>query len=439
MIFLISVCLLAFLLLLWLLRRDRVSLGIPIAYLGSLLLIHVPGTLPHILNPGLLYGSEWTEIGIQYVAIGAVCFVGGVWLARSQIPPVSAHPATGQKRFWLFCLVGGWLVVYVLSPLHNLSSVGAVVDEGGAIWLLGVMLGLRAAIRQGNLQSASLWFGALMVYPVLMLLLGGFLSYGSAAVIIVCSALTVSVRSYGRMILGLVGVVFLGLSLFVSYFQHRDAIRNEVWGGAPIEDRVGSVRDMVADFKWFDPTDEVQASALDQRLNQNNFVGLAAQRLEQHQVDYLYGRSISEALLALVPRAIWPEKPVFAGSPKIVSEMTGLQLSPTTSFGVGNVMEFQINFGLIGVIFGFLGLGWLIGTLDRRAAIAERRGDLGKSILYFLPAVALIHPEGSMVEMAGGGVSALLAAYGWKWLWERLGKRIVTLGKPILGRVKLGL
>src|ERR1035441_4127010 len=113
--------------------------------------------------------------------------------------------------------------------------------------------------------------------------------------------------------------------------------------------------------------------------------------------DYLGGDSVRQGLLSLVPRVLWPEKPVFAGSPQIVSKMTGLHLSPTTSFGVGNVMEFQINFGVPGVVIGFFVLGWLIGTLDLKAAVAEARGDMGGVILFFLSAVALINPDGAPV------------------------------------------
>src|SRR5262249_2576562 len=113
-------------------------------------------------------------------------------------------------------------------------------------------------------------------------------------------------------------------------------------------DRVGSVIDAVADAQWFDPANEKHLAALDQRLNQNYFAGLAARRISQGQVSYLYGRSIYEGLLALVPRLFWPDKPVFAGSPRIVAEMTGLYLSENTSFGIGQVMEFQINFGIPG-------------------------------------------------------------------------------------------
>src|ERR1700730_10969249 len=206
--------------------------------------------------------------------------------------------------------------------------------------------------------------------------------------------------------------------LVVNYYANRKAIRDAVWGGATLEQRIDAVMGMFT-FELFDPNNREHLDALDERLNQNFFVGRAAQRIEQGQVDYLYGRSVWEALLSLVPRALWPDKPVFGGSPKIVSEMTGLVLSETTSWGVGQVMEFYINFGIFGLVAGFLLLGWCLGTLDRKAAAAEIRGDLGQVILFFLPGVALIEPIGSMVELTGGAAAALIAAYGWKWAWRQ--------------------
>ena len=57
--------------------------------------------------------------------------------------------------------------------------------------------------------------------------------------------------------------------------------------------------------------------------------------------------------------------------------MTGLRFNSQTSIGVGNVMELQINFGMPGVAVGFFVLGWAIGKLDLKAAIAERQGEAG--------------------------------------------------------------
>jgi hypothetical protein len=216
---------------------------------------------------------------------------------------------------------------------------------------------------------------------------------------------------------------FLSFHVFLSYFQHRDQIREAVWGGADMTERIDASLDMVSSFGLFDPGSPEHLNSLDQRLNQNYFAGLAATRIEDAQVDYLYGRSLWEGLIALVPRAIWPEKPVVAGSPKIVSEMTGLVLAEGTSFGVGNVMEFQINFGIPGIVVGFLVLGWAIGRLDHKAAIAERDGHASRVFLYFLPAVALIQPNGSIVELMSGSAAAYVGAQGWSWAWkQRIGR-----------------
>src|SRR6202030_1707436 len=123
---------------------------------------------------------------------GSICFVVGVWLARRSAPRTAFCRDVDRPHFWLFCLIGGWACIYGLSPLYEIPSVSAAVEKGGGIWMLGVMLGLRAACQRADAKGIGIWFGALMVYPVLMLLLGGFLSYGSAAMILVFSALTVS-------------------------------------------------------------------------------------------------------------------------------------------------------------------------------------------------------------------------------------------------------
>lgn len=419
MALLIFFCLALLLLLLRLLRTGPPSLGLPVAYLYALLLIHLPGALARVLGGSLFFDSDLIATGMQFTAAACSCFVLGVWLSRLRSPSESRESGPGRVYFSWFCLLGGWACVYGLSPLYRFPSVGAAVDKGGAIWMLGVLLGLRSALRRFDAKRIFGWCGALLVYPFLMLLLGGFLSYGSTAIIIVCSSLTVFTRSFARVVAGIVIFSYCSLSIFVSYSQHRYDIRDKVWGGAPLEERLHSLTQTVSDFEWFNPNNPRHLTALDDRLNQNYFVGLAAQRIDFGLVSYLKGESLWQGLLSVVPRALWPEKPVFGGSPEIVAKMTGLRLSPTTSFGVGNVMEFQINFGYPGVIIGFLVLGWMIGWLDLKAGTAEQRGNLGRTVLFFLPCVALVSPGGSIVEMTGGAAAAVVAAFGWRWLWDR--------------------
>jgi hypothetical protein len=405
---------------LWMLRRDRVSLGLPVAYLFLLLLNHVPGAFAQLMSDQVSFTADWVETGIGLTAIGSVCFLVGVWVPWRLVAAPGAGKPDYRDMFSLFCVIGGWFFNYGVGFLRDIPTLGAAIEKGGGIWMLGVLLGLRAAVYRGDLLRTGMWLAALAVFPLLMLLYGGFLSYGSAAIVIVCSTLAISTRSRVRVAAGIVVAVFLAFTVFVNYFAGRESIRAVVWSGAGLEQRIDAVSNAFTDFEWFDPASAKQQVALNLRLNQNYFIGIAAERLENGAVQYLHGRSVWEALLALVPRALWPDKPVFGGSGDLVREMTGLELNAQTSWGVGNVMEFYINFGIAGLVIGFFLLGLVLGVLGRKAALAPERGNLGKVIVFFLPAVALIQPLGSLVELAGGSGIALIAAYGWKWVWEQL-------------------
>jgi hypothetical protein len=415
----VCVCLAALCWLIRVVRLDSLSLGLPLAYMLTLLAIHVPGALAHIAGLGILRYSDFTETGIRLTAIGSVCFVAGLYAVPRSVYGVPLGGLASRSEFLLFSLIGGWLFAFALEFLRVIPSIGATVNKGSAIWMLGVTVGLRMAVRRRDLMAIVVWCSALLVYPIVILFLGAFLSYGSAAIIIVLSGLAVSARRYWSVVASVIGLSYLALSIFVTYFAHRDDIRTQVWGGASLEARIDSVERTTGDMQLLNLSDPRHLDALDQRLNQNFFVGLAASRIANGDVNYLYGRSVLEGLMSLIPRLLWPGKPVFGGSPAIVAEMTGLSLSSTTSFGVGNVMEFYINFGIVGVVVGFALLGWSIGFLDRSAAIAERQGAFDRAVLFYLPAVALIQPNGSIVELCGGAAAAVIAGFGWRAAWYR--------------------
>ncbi len=420
----------AFAALIAVIRRSRVSLGLAIAYMGSLLLLHVPGAIAHLADRGrILTGREFTTVGMQLTAIGCISFVIGVWLAHFRQDSPEARPVA-RTTFWHFCLFAGWLCT-VIGFVLKVPTIGALIQGGGPVWMLGTALALRSAVVRRDAGMFARWLLALIVYPSLVLLLGGFLSSGTTAVIIVLSSLLVTSKSNFRAITLTVMASVIGVSVFISYFGHREKIREAVWGGADSRVRIEATLDAARDISLFDPGNPQHLKGLDARLNQNYFVGVSAARIASRQVDYLYGRSLWEGILSLVPRALWPEKPVYSGSGSIVIEMTGLQLAKNTSWGVGQVMEFHINFGVAGVILGFLLLGLALGKLDILAAIADANGNLAQTFLYFLPGVALIQPNGSIVDLIGGAAAALGAAFIWRWMWLAWPKPVVSVQRRV--------
>ncbi len=422
----IGVCLLGLCLLLKALRENGPSLGLPFAYLCILLINHVPGAAVPLMATSYSHLPE-VALGIKYTAISSICFAIGAWYARWRtqeqrlapaLPSSAEVPDDTDRGFWIYCVGMGWLVSFVLSPLANLPSVGAVVYYAGAIWMLGNLLGLRWAVRAKKTAWTFFWLGCLTVYPLLILFRAGFLGYGVTAVVIVLSALGVAAKGYWRVLIAIALMIYLGLSLFANYFQGRDYLRQILWSDAPVSTRIIAAGRVISESKAFDSSDELVLAGLDMRLNQNYFIGVAAQNLENGQVEYLNGKSISDAVLAVIPRALWPGKTVTAGSPDIVMAMTGLYLSTWTSWGIGNVMEFYINFGVPGLIVGFLFLGWMIGRLDHRAALYAGRRDYGMALVFFLPGVAAVQPLGSLVELTGGCASAWIAGHCWAWIYN---------------------
>lgn len=422
----IAICVAALLGVTLMMRRDRISMGLPIAYLFSLNLIHVPGAYAHAMRPELFSTTSYVAIGIWQTAVASVVFALGVFLARRQITvPADMevsddwdHRGTGLK-FWLFCLIGGWIFIYGLGALARIPSLGAIIEKGGAIWMLGTMMGLYVAISRGRPLLSLLWIAALAVYPAAVLLFSGFVSYGTAATIIVLSLLAVRIRSFTAVLIWTTLLSVLGLTFYLQYISERTYLRSVLWSSAGIERRIDVTLDVfsIENFELPDLDNERHAWALDLRLNQNYFVGLAAKRIERGETEFLHGQTIYDALLSLVPRAIWSDKPVYGGSGTIVVEATGLLLARNTSWGAGQVMELYINFGWYSLIAGFLILGYVLGTLDMRAAIAERSGNGTTAIIWFLPAVALIQPNGSLVELVSGAAAALVAALGWRLVW----------------------
>src|SRR5690242_2590951 len=114
----ILLCAVAFVWLATLLRRDRLSLGLPIAYLCGLLLIHVPGAFTRLATDQFDYDADIISTGIRLTAIGALCFVGGVHAARFLSNWKRLKYAYVERReFWYFCLIGGLFVQFGLSFL----------------------------------------------------------------------------------------------------------------------------------------------------------------------------------------------------------------------------------------------------------------------------------------------------------------------------------
>src|SRR5262249_47380779 len=235
---------------------------------------------------------------------------------------------------------------------------------GWNLVVVGLSLDCWAAWREGRRGALVAWLAAACVLPMFTVTVQGFLGFGiNALLVVVCLVLTFVRPRLTWLPIGLV-IGFLGVSTYVTYMRDRGEIRDVVWTGAPVEERIAQVFETLTDPEWFDPYNRAHLERIDARLNQNVLVGAAVRYLELQNNPFAYGQTLWDAAIALVPRALWPAKPVSAGSPDIVSRYTGLVFSESTSVGIGQVMEFYVNFGRLGVVVGFLTLGTILALID---------------------------------------------------------------------------
>ncbi|HEY3911730.1 MAG TPA: hypothetical protein VGM07_17860, partial [Stellaceae bacterium] len=235
------------------------------------------------------------------------------------------------------------------------------------------------------------------------------LGYGVYWVLSVVAFLFVITPRRAWFYLGTPVAMFLGLSLFVTYMGQRNGIREVVWHEqSSLLDRFDRVTAIVTDFELLDLTSPDQVAALDGRLNQNVLVGAAMDYHESGGAAFAYGGTVPP--WALIPRAVWPDKPATGGGGDVVSEYTGIGFAEGTSVGAGQVLEFYVNFGVAGVAAGFFGWGCLLMWLDLGIMRALSTNDVRGLLLRAMPGLTLLQPGGNLFEILVACVAAYVAA-----------------------------
>ena len=253
----------------------------------------------------------------------------------------------------------------------------------------------------------------LPLFPLTTIIHSGFIGYGVMWSIVVAIFLFAqSKRPIGYFLFAPI-VFWVGLSVFVTYMAARDEIRQTIWyEQADIGSRLERVADTLLGFSWLDLSNLQHRAALEGRLNQDFIVGTAVVRLQSGEVEYASGETFWKMVLALIPRALWPDKPAVGGGGSVVTDFTGIEFAEGTSVGAGQVLEFYVNFGTLGVVGGFLLFGWMLGRMDILVIKSLREGDQQRFLLWMMVSLAMMQPAGNLVEIVVSAASAVLAALG---------------------------
>jgi hypothetical protein len=404
--------------------RDDTGSGLLVAYVLSFLALHALAPalylLPWYWTPKLTLSVE----GLRVSALGLVAFAIGGEIVALVLARKRRTDGSDQRSPWAvidpriitMCLVGGALMYAVLLPIAGvIPSVTAIASTGSTLAVIGLALRCWNGWQRGRRSIVRFWMGMSTLLPLVTVITQGFLGYGFAAMLIVYTFVAGFFRFRWKDVAFGVLFAYLGLSVYVTYMRDRRDIREIVWLNGGLSDRVDQVMATLATAEWFDPQNVEHLARIDKRLNQDYLVGAAVVHLRDQSVGFANGATLVDAAVGLVPRALWPDKPTTAGSGDLVSTYTGFKFAEGTSVGIGQVMEFYVNFGTLGVIAGFFVIGVVVVTADRQARRALARGDVHRFTLWFLPALSFLQVGGSLVEIlstaAAGVVCALLLRF----------------------------
>jgi hypothetical protein len=407
-------------------RHGRRPLFLSYAYISALAVQHWFGALAHAVPWHPFLDSTNTIVGFGYTTLGLACFVLGTavvprsrmlaakWAKPGYAVPVEAL-TIGRRYANLLLVVGtlGWIAD--LTPLNGLPSVTSLISASKNLLIAGVCLKSWLAWQERNRKQLLIWLCLASVLPIYTVIVSGFLGFGISSLMTLLIFIGTFFRPRLLLVAGAFIALLFGIGFFASYLEHRQALRDAVSEHQPLEARAAVLQDMLASMTPFDPYNQVHLQALDMRLNQNELVGAAVAYVPALK-EFAAGRTIYFAAIAVIPRALWPDKPVTAGSMGMVSDYTGMTFGEGTSVGMGQAMEFYVNFGLEGVVVGFLLLGVLVRFLDMQIAERLRAANWPQFALWFGLGAATLQPIGQLLEitgsMAGAGLlGALLARY----------------------------
>ena len=396
--------------------RSKRAFGLPLAYALALSMIHPIGAFPYALDfytprsQVLLDGGNsviTTYTGLFVALIGFTAFVTGVLIRPLFFPPRDLpaaprlHPNVSTKLPHTLLIMSIVFFVFVSPIIKRIPSVGQLGLSGTMLSVLAIVLLAQQAAQKGDFKRMWFWLGSTLMFPLVTITLMGFASYGGAA------AGTVWAMSYRFIkpriwaVLGLTLMLYCGLTFYTNYMRERIGIREKVWGGSGLQARLNSLRSLIDNFEPLNSSSQLQMEIIDGRLNQNDLVGKAVRYIGAGRVGFAEGGTLYVATIAWIPRIIWPSKPNIGGSGTLATRFTGQKIADSTSVGVGQVLEFYVNWGLTSVIIGFLLYGCLIQYIDQRAGEGLATGDLWTAVRWGLPGLSLMQAGGSMAETIG--------------------------------------
>ena len=395
----------------------RCSVGFTLAFIINMAVNHWFGALVSLLPWYSPPGSDYIAEGFELSTLGMIGFAVGCFAIAPLVSPDHSEEEELPDTSWwesrvlrTYALVGVGSFLLMAAGASRLPSLASVFSTGFDFILVTVCLAMWCAHQRGEQTRVHAWLATAFVLPFFTMVTQGFLGYGIGYLIVVFSFYLLLSRHRVVLLLVMLPLAYLGASFYVTYMRDRGEIREAVWGGQAYGSRVDRIWQTCRTIEWFDPLNIKHLERIDVRLNQNRLVGGAVLHLENTH-GYAYGETLWMALLALIPRAVWADKPQYAGSMDLVSKYTGFTFAQGTSVGMGVIFESYVNFGRYAVFLGLLLIGVIVGVIDHKASVALRRGQPLAFGRWFIFGIIMMNILGSFAEITASFAGAFVLTF----------------------------
>jgi hypothetical protein len=413
------------------------------------------------LSAQMLFGPAYFllvgyPIDVQPAALmslaGVAAFVAGGYVVApllARVPPKKIAGGWRQfrlridldrhRRLALIIMALGFVFYMIVPWARSVATVLSVVSNGMLLAYTGAYLLVLNGVWSRDAGRLAWGIGATVLVVLVNVLTTGFVGHG---VMILFCALCVS-RLHDRFSMAAlvhVGALILGgLILYTIWIEGRGLVRSAINSDRPVEERMEALVEATQNEDAFDVFSQRQAERIQQRLDQSRLFTQAILWTPAVQ-PFADGATLYDAVLALVPRALWPAKPVVAGGRDFITQYTGVvfHYSIEVSVGLHPIFEFYINYGLPGVLGGLFFFGILCGVLDYQFLLRGSSSFLVQVAVCQLNWVLLV--SNVMAELVMSAIPTLclsaLVAYGVNDLRKR-GVLLRLLNSTQLGGARL--
>ena len=386
--------------------------GISHIYIANFALVHFFGSaffaLPGYWNKNLdltAVGFEYSTYALVSFLIGNIFFLG-LYKNKGNFKKISyAQFLKSKNTARYFLLIG--LFLYIASNYIRGASISVFISISTPLIISSLCIFSFIAYVEKNQKKLLFYIAAGFFIPIFTIIVDGFIGVAIAMLIALLIFINNFYKFNLRKILIFILLCYLGLSFYIIYTINKSTIRASVWGGESYSSRVVTFTGIFNDFEFFNPTKHTHLDLINTRLNQNSVVGASVNYLNNGNIEFAKGETYKQALIGLVPRVLWKNKPITAGDTSRVEKYSGLKFTKNVSVGMPQVMEMYVNFGMISLILGFLIVGIFYGYLDVNSGIHFYNLNSSKFLIYFLPGLALMRVETPFVESLAAAAASL--------------------------------